>query len=332
MSSGRFRVVLVMAGLTLLGAATPAPAPLDVGAGERLLVVAPHPDDETLGAGGLMQRVLANGGSVHILLFTAGDGYVEAVEKETGRPRPRPAEFVAYGERRLAELRAAIRELSGGQVRLEVLGFPDGGLEPLLHAQHWLRSHPERSPTTRATEPPYPEALDPSAAYDGADLLHAVERTLRTWQPTTVVLPDPLDAHPDHRAAGLFTLLALDAVTRRGDGPAAPLPRMLAYLVHWPGWPGGRGGAPPAPRDTPLELPSDLAPERRRLALTLDDGERAVKERALSRHASQQEAMGPFLAAFVRRTEPFTELTREEFERISERIERRIRELRRPEK
>ena len=62
-------------------------------AGERLLVIAPHPDDETLGAGGLIQRVLERGGTVRVVLVTAGDGYVEAVVHETGLPRPRPSQI-----------------------------------------------------------------------------------------------------------------------------------------------------------------------------------------------------------------------------------------------
>jgi hypothetical protein len=41
----------------------------------RLLVVAPHPDDETLGAGGLIQRVRHAGGAVKVVFMTNGDGY-----------------------------------------------------------------------------------------------------------------------------------------------------------------------------------------------------------------------------------------------------------------
>ena len=39
----------------------------------RLLMVAPHPDDETIATGLLIQQVLAAGGEVRILLLTAGD-------------------------------------------------------------------------------------------------------------------------------------------------------------------------------------------------------------------------------------------------------------------
>ena len=63
--------------------------------GERLLVIAPHPDDETLGAGGLIQRVVSAHATVRVVLVTAGDGYVEAVRYETGELRPRAPVYVA---------------------------------------------------------------------------------------------------------------------------------------------------------------------------------------------------------------------------------------------
>jgi LmbE family N-acetylglucosaminyl deacetylase len=286
-----------------LAAEPPAPPPLDVAAHERLLVVAPHPDDETLGAGGLIARVLERGGSARVVLVTMGDGYVEAVRHETGELRPRPAEYVAYGERRLGEARAAMRELGGGRVRLGPLGFPDGGLGPLLEA-HWSRADPERSPTTAAERPPYREALDPRAAYDGADLRRELVHVLRETQPTMLAFPHPLDRHPDHRATGLFTLMAV------GDwlDDAAP-PRLLAYLVHWPGWPPGWEQAKPDPsaRRRPLVLPDSLPTLGvARTALVLSEREVALEAAALRRYVTQQEVMPRLLASFVRSTEPFT--------------------------
>jgi hypothetical protein len=96
---------VLFAALALVGADGADPLPLEVGPGERLLVAAPHPDDETLGAGGLVQRVLARGGSVRVLLFTAGDGWVPAVVHATGSANPEPGDFIAYGQARLAETR-----------------------------------------------------------------------------------------------------------------------------------------------------------------------------------------------------------------------------------
>src|SRR4030095_6335023 len=47
---------------------------------DRLVVLSPHPDDETLAAGGLIQRVLQSGGKVKVVFLTSGDGYPEGVE------------------------------------------------------------------------------------------------------------------------------------------------------------------------------------------------------------------------------------------------------------
>lgn len=305
---------VVAAALLLVTAAIGAaqPSALAVNTGERLVVVAPHPDDETLGAGGLIQRVIEIGGTVRVVLVTAGDGYVEAVVHETGRPRPRPAEYVAYGERRLREARRALRELDGDAIRAEhLLGFPDGGIEPLLTA-HRQRTHPEKSLTTGASEPPYPEAEHPDVLYDGDDLLAALVHCFTEVQPTMVAFPDPLDKHPDHRATGSFTLLAVRKLAGGAERPRQAMPRLLAYLVHWPDWPprwDASGPSTPA-ADTALAPPPGL-PSRGldRVLIILTDKEVTAKRRALAQYESQQRVMPAFLAAFVRRTEPFTVFT-----------------------
>ena len=54
----------------------------------RLMVFSPHPDDESLGAGGLIQRVLAAGGKVRVVFMTNGDGFPEGVGKGASYRRP----------------------------------------------------------------------------------------------------------------------------------------------------------------------------------------------------------------------------------------------------
>src|SRR5664279_305672 len=43
------------------------------GAGDRLLVVAAHPDDESLGAGGLIAAAVARGADVRVIVATDGE-------------------------------------------------------------------------------------------------------------------------------------------------------------------------------------------------------------------------------------------------------------------
>src|SRR5262249_12829061 len=124
--------------LALVAAArTPPEVPdaLTVREGERLLVIAPHPDDETLGAAGLIQRVLTHHGTVHVVLVTAGDGNVGGVVLETGLRQPPPANFVAYGERRVAETRNALQALGASPQTVAPPGFPDCGFVGLLAAR-----------------------------------------------------------------------------------------------------------------------------------------------------------------------------------------------------
>src|SRR2546430_10087895 len=71
-SAVRVTMSLLVVGVAVAGALAAQPTELAVKRGERLLVLAPHPDDETLGAGGLIQRVLARGGTVRVVLVTAG--------------------------------------------------------------------------------------------------------------------------------------------------------------------------------------------------------------------------------------------------------------------
>src|SRR5512136_1478514 len=58
--------------------AVSALTPLSLDGVQRLLVLAPHCDDETLGSGGLIQSALAAGIQVRVVIATNGDGYVFA--------------------------------------------------------------------------------------------------------------------------------------------------------------------------------------------------------------------------------------------------------------
>src|SRR5437667_9363362 len=40
---------------------------------DRIVVVAPNPDDEVLGAGGVIQQACAAGAEVHVIYLTSGD-------------------------------------------------------------------------------------------------------------------------------------------------------------------------------------------------------------------------------------------------------------------
>src|SRR5262249_53099170 len=57
---------------------SPAPT-LTVSSETRLVIIAPHPDDEVLGAAGAMQHVVGARGAVLVIYLTDGEGFPEGV-------------------------------------------------------------------------------------------------------------------------------------------------------------------------------------------------------------------------------------------------------------
>ncbi len=259
----------------------------------RVLVVAPHPDDEVLGAGGLLHRLGRRRVPVRVVYVTNGDGWPWAVQAHFHRLDVTPADFLALGRLRRAEARAAGRRLGLDPDDVRFLGFPDGGLAALWRA-YW--SHPYTSPFTRVGTPPYPRVAVPRVHYEGDDLAAVLTRVLREFRPTVVVVPHPYDTHPDHAHTCAFATEALDRLQARHELPRDVL--VLTYLVHHDAWPPRwDGGAAP--------LPPPPVPDTRWREIVLSSEERRAKAEALAAHASQLEASADFLLRFERPNELF---------------------------
>jgi LmbE family N-acetylglucosaminyl deacetylase len=87
--------------------------------GRRVVVFAPHPDDEVLGCGGALADLLDRGARVDVVLVT--DGAAGARDTE---------ERARLASKRLEESRRALDALGGGA--LHAGGFPDRGLAERL--------------------------------------------------------------------------------------------------------------------------------------------------------------------------------------------------------
>ncbi|WP_330660108.1 PIG-L deacetylase family protein [Erythrobacter sp.] len=87
-----------------------------------LLVIAPHPDDETLGCGQALSAAAAAGRDILLVLLTDG---------EASTPGKTPAERNRLVAQRLDELRNALSLLAPGKrIRIERTRLPDGKSTP----------------------------------------------------------------------------------------------------------------------------------------------------------------------------------------------------------
>ncbi|ASR37216.1 LmbE family protein [Prauserella marina] len=95
------------------------PLPFDLRDIRTATVVAAHPDDETLGAAGFLQRLHSEGVSVSLVVATDGEA---AFPRSDHRLRKQ------LGELRRAELTDSLTRLGIGDVEPLWLGLPDSGL------------------------------------------------------------------------------------------------------------------------------------------------------------------------------------------------------------
>jgi len=160
----------------------------------RLLVVAPHPDDETIGTGELLQLVRAAGGEVRVLLLTDGDDNPWPQRWLERRLLIGDTDRARWGQRRRGEVAEALRRLEVPFNALHAMGWPDMGLTALV------RQDAPAARTRLAAE-------------------------LVDFRPNVVVLPALSDRHPDHGSAHVMMRLAL------ADADVEP-PLLLGYLVH----------------------------------------------------------------------------------------------------
>ncbi len=164
---------------------------------QRVVVLAVHPDDESLSAGGLIQQAVARGADVRVIVITDGDN------------NPWPQRFVErrwwidaaararWGERRGGEAVVALACLGVPRENVSFWHYPDQGLTEIL-----LTGNQE--------------------------LIARLSAVIRQWRPTLLVIPSMRDLHPDHNALAVLVYFTL------GQRLFSPYPSfaVLEYLVH----------------------------------------------------------------------------------------------------
>ncbi len=272
---------------------------------ERVMVFAPHCDDETLGCAGLILQTLRNGGTVRTVMVTNGDGFRTAVEQNSRSLHVGPTDYVRFAGLRQSESMSALSSLGLPKHDTRFFGYPDRGLSDLWN-EHWPESDPYRSGYTNCTRSPYEMTYDSRSTYCGADLLADIKTTLRQFRPDLVTVTHPSDDHPDHAAASAFVTRALTELRADpADRAWASRTRLRYYLIHRGDWPQPQGDHRSAPLAPPVAMTNT---DSRWSALALAPAEVASKSRAIERYPSQTRLMRGFLIAFARTNELYAQV------------------------
>ncbi len=275
------------------------PAPT---ADDRVLVIAPHPDDEVLGCAGLIRRSVVAGADLQVGLLTNGDASELSLIFAGKVARRTPVQYRGLGEIRQRETLAALAALGVPPRHVHFLGYPNNGLQELLTPEHWSPERPYTSPYTGACACPYSRAFTPDAVYCGEQLRADMEALLSRTRPTMLFVVLPEDIHPDHRATAEITVAAVAGLLAQGTAWTREL-SVYGYLIHWPHWPTPRGYSPALGL-----LPPAALNDRTWLELPLSPTEEHAKDAAIRCYHSQKPNLDRLLLAFVRTNECFAQL------------------------
>ncbi|GAA3619430.1 PIG-L family deacetylase [Kineosporia mesophila] len=152
--------------------AAPTPRLLPIVAGRPVTVIAPHPDDESLGAGGLLHRLTTAGCTPTVVIVTDG---------AAGYPGADPAQRHDLARTRRRETWAAIRELCQKGAQPIFLDIPDG--EAAAHEDELTDRFTDLLPADGLVLAPWPDDPHPDHQAVGRAARIAATRAGRElWQ------------------------------------------------------------------------------------------------------------------------------------------------------
>lgn len=261
---------------------------------ERILILAPHPDDEVLGCGGIILNAIRKNIPVKIVFLTYGDNnqWSFLVYRKHLVFKSRAVQLM--GQVRHDEALVADKVLGVAADHLTFLGYPDFKTLNIWYS-HWNNNPPIKSMLTNVRAVPYQNAFRPNAPYKGEEILSDIKTIIRDFKPTKIFVSHPADFNPDHRSLYLFTKIALWDL----EGELHPV--LFPYLIHYKNWPLPRGFHPKENLIPPANLMNKIAWQAN--FLSNDDIE--IKHLAIQKHHSQYISSPGYLLTFIRSPELF---------------------------
>jgi LmbE family N-acetylglucosaminyl deacetylase len=150
---------------------------------DRVLLLATHPDDDVIGAGGLIQHVIAGGGALRVLFITGGESNVWPQRAMLKKWRITAADREAWAELRRGEAQRSLRRVHAPADCSVFLPYPDQHLSELMHKGD-----------TR--------------------LRDDLQKHGEEFRPTLVVSPSFFDIHSDHHATAWYAHEAFSRETQ----------------------------------------------------------------------------------------------------------------------
>ena len=264
--------------------------------GDRILILAPHPDDEAIACAGVIQEAVRKGAEVRIAYLTNGDHNQISFIVFEKRLTLFKGEFIHMGEVRMSEAKKAMKLLGLSQDKLAFLGYPDFGTFTIFR-NYWSGSRSYKSLLTHISRVPYKTNLSFNSSYTGENILRDLKTILTIYKPNKVFVSHPADVNVDHKSLYLFLEVALADLENEISAP-----KVYPYLVHCTGWPLPRHYHPELNLEPPQKF---LDAQIGWIKPDLTAEELENKHQAILAYRSQTESSAFYLLAFARKNELF---------------------------
>ncbi len=272
---------------------------------DRVLILAPHPDDEDIGCGGVIQRALSSGAQVKVAYLTCGDNNIFSIVFYNKFIFPlkllflRKKDFVSLGRQREREATAAMKILGMKESDLIFLGYPDHGTDQMF-ISNWDHEKPYKSSFSGRSNVPYEESAGYKKGFTADNVIEDVKSVILSYKPTKIFVSSPSDVNGDHWAYYLYMMVSLVALDNK-----VPQPKIYPYLVHAYGWPRPYNYHPNLALEPPEKFFGDSVSLVSWRQLKLTEEEIAKKHKAMLAYDTQVRVSDFYLEAFVRQNELF---------------------------
>jgi len=142
---------------------------------DRVLILAPHPDDEALGTCSIIQNAIAIGSPIRVVYLTNGDHNELAFIAYRKRPWLSSQINRNMGEIRRREAIYAMTYLGLLEDNLVFLGYPDFGTLNIWK-KHWGKAPPLHSMLTNVTNIPYKSSPSYGKPHKGEEIVADIEQ------------------------------------------------------------------------------------------------------------------------------------------------------------
>nr|WP_319373449.1 PIG-L family deacetylase [uncultured Methanobacterium sp.] len=269
----------------------------EINSNDRILVFSPHPDDESLAAGGLIKKARALNATVRVVVMTDGSSAATPEELSQYLEKNNKSNSTGIAELRYQETTSALSKLGVNTSNIIFLGYPDTGLRALFE-DYWDPDKPYQSntPFNHFDHFPYNFTYQPNATYTGSNVAGNLKQIITDFKPTIIIAPDGLDEHRDHWATNAFVMYSAAATNFKGT--------IYTYLVHKGGtkWPSPPNYQPSLNLTPPQELQNQNI---KWIETPLTSDEEKAKEEAVNSYGLPLSLTKGYLKSFIRTNELF---------------------------